>query len=103
MHTWCKFINLTSGITKGICYASYSSNSELTQQRSAIEADAAGKEADLERLGAFDPMPFQMIAVKRSLEQLRPNLLLADSVGLGKTIQVGMILTGKRDFHHIVV
>ncbi|WP_257235881.1 hypothetical protein [Nostoc sp. 'Peltigera malacea cyanobiont' DB3992] len=64
---------------------------------------AAAEEADLEGLGAFDPMPFQVIAVKRSLEQLQPSLLLADSVGLGKTIQVSMILTGKRDFHHIVV
>ncbi|MEH2354187.1 hypothetical protein [Nostoc sp.] len=64
---------------------------------------AAGEEADLEELGAFDPMPFEIIAVKRSLEQLRPSLLQADSVVLGKTIQVGMILTGKRDFHHIVV
>lgn len=59
---------------------------------------AAAEEADLEGLGAFDPMPFQIIAVKRSLEQLRPSLLLADSVGLGKTIQVSMILTGKRDY-----
>lgn len=52
-----------------------------------------GEEADLEGLGVFDPMPFQIIAVKRSLGQLRPSLLLADSVGLGKTIQVGMALS----------
>ncbi|WP_190240976.1 hypothetical protein [Nostoc sp. 'Peltigera membranacea cyanobiont' 210A] len=64
---------------------------------------AAGEEADLEELSAFDPIPFQIIAVKRSLEQLLPRLLLADLVELGKTIQVGIILTGKRDFHHIVV
>ena len=38
-------------------------------------------------------MQFQITAVRRSLEQLRPRLLLADAVGLGKTIQVGMILT----------
>ncbi|WP_207714157.1 DEAD/DEAH box helicase [Scytonema sp. UIC 10036] len=54
---------------------------------------ATGEEPDLVGLGAFDPMPFQMVAVRRSLEQLRPRLLLADAVGLGKTIQVGMILT----------
>jgi|GEM_PF-4671094 len=47
----------------------------------------------MEGLGVFDPMKFQMVAVRRSLEQLRPRLLLADAVGLGKTIQIGMILT----------
>lgn len=54
---------------------------------------AAGEEPDLQGLGAFDPMPFQVTTVKRALEQLRPRLLLADAVGLGKTIQVGMVLT----------
>ena len=54
---------------------------------------AAGEVPDLDGLGAFDPMPFQITSVKRALEQLRPRLLLADAVGLGKTIQVGMILT----------
>ena len=54
---------------------------------------AAGEVPDLDGLGAFDPMAFQVTSVKRALEQLRPRLLLADAVGLGKTIQVGMILT----------
>lgn len=54
---------------------------------------AAGEDPDLQGLGAFDPMAFQVTSVKRALEQLRPRLLLADAVGLGKTIQVGMILT----------
>lgn len=54
---------------------------------------AAGEEPDLVGLGAFDPMSFQVTSVRRALEQLRPRLLLADAVGLGKTIQVGMILT----------
>ncbi|MBD2511872.1 DEAD/DEAH box helicase [Nostoc muscorum FACHB-395] len=67
--------------------------SKLFLEAQLRQMPAAGEEADLEGLGAFDPMPFQIIAVKRSLEQLRPRLLLADAVGLGKTIQVGMILT----------
>ncbi len=54
---------------------------------------ATGIEPDLEGLGAFKPLKFQEETVRRALMQLRPRLLLADAVGLGKTIQVGMILT----------
>ena len=43
-------------------------------------------------MGAFSPMNYQKQAVQRALSQLRPRLLLADAVGLGKTIEVGMIL-----------
>lgn len=43
--------------------------------------------------GVFDPMPFQQATVRKALKQLRPRLLLADAVGLGKTIQVGMVLS----------
>lgn len=67
--------------------------SKLFLEAQLRQMPIAGEEPDLEGLGAFDPMSFQIIAVKRSLEQLRPRLLLADAVGLGKTIQVGMILT----------
>lgn len=52
-----------------------------------------GLEPALDSMGVFDPMNFQIETVKRALKQLRPRLLLADAVGLGKTIQVGMILT----------
>lgn len=48
---------------------------------------------DTKGMGAFSPMSFQEESARRALEQLRPRLLLADAVGLGKTIQVGMILT----------
>jgi len=54
---------------------------------------ATGIEPDLVGMGAFKPMPFQRQAVALALRQLRPRLLLADAVGLGKTIQVGMIVS----------
>ncbi|MCP4686745.1 MAG: DEAD/DEAH box helicase, partial [Desulfobacterales bacterium] len=49
-------------------------------------------EPHVEGMGAFKAMPFQVEAVRRAIAQLRPRLLLADAVGLGKTIEVGMIL-----------
>jgi ERCC4-related helicase len=54
---------------------------------------ATGIHPDLKGLGVFKPMKFQEEVVARALRQLRPRLLLADAVGLGKTIQVGMVLT----------
>ena len=54
---------------------------------------AAGVTPDLAGMGVFKPMKFQIEAVEWALRQLRPRLLLADAVGLGKTIQVGMILS----------
>lgn len=54
---------------------------------------ADGIEPDLTGMGVFKPMKFQIQTVEWALQQLRPRLLLADAVGLGKTIQVGMILS----------
>lgn len=54
---------------------------------------ATGVQPDLKGMGAFKPMNFQVQTVQWALKQLRPRLLLADAVGLGKTIQVGMILS----------
>ncbi|WP_255303768.1 helicase-related protein [Georgenia sp. 311] len=44
--------------------------------------------------GLADPLPYQVAAVRQALDpdNLRPRILLADAVGLGKTIEIGMIL-----------
>ncbi|HOY67832.1 MAG TPA: DISARM system SNF2-like helicase DrmD [Candidatus Ozemobacteraceae bacterium] len=42
--------------------------------------------------GAINPEAYQLVPVLRALEMPRVALLLADAVGLGKTIQAGMIL-----------
>lgn len=41
-----------------------------------------------------DPLDYQLSAVKSALsdERIRPRVLLADAVGLGKTLEIGMIL-----------
>ena len=41
-----------------------------------------------------DPLEYQHSAARRALsaESIRPRLLLADAVGLGKTLEIGMIL-----------
>jgi ERCC4-related helicase len=45
--------------------------------------------------GLVDVLPYQLRAVQQALdpENLRPRILLADAVGLGKTIEIGMILS----------
>ena len=42
-----------------------------------------------------DPLGYQQTAVRKALDpaNLRPRILLADAVGLGKTLEIGMILS----------
>ncbi|WP_311357809.1 DEAD/DEAH box helicase [Corynebacterium riegelii] len=43
----------------------------------------------------MDPLDYQLAAVKKALsdDNLRPRVLIADAVGLGKTLEIGMILS----------
>src|SRR5437773_3961964 len=50
--------------------------------------------------------PYQLVPVLRAIRMSRVRLLLADGVGLGKTIQAGLILTellARRLAHRILV
>ena len=40
-----------------------------------------------------DDLPFQREPFRKTTEQLQPRILIADAVGLGKTIEVGVMLT----------
>jgi SNF2 family DNA or RNA helicase len=43
--------------------------------------------------GAMDALPFQLEPTRRVLQQLRPRFLIADSVGLGKTLEAGALVS----------
>lgn len=43
--------------------------------------------------GAMDMLPFQLVPTQRALEQLRPRFLMADAVGLGKTLEAGILVS----------
>ncbi len=56
--------------------------------------------------GAIHPEAYQLVPVLRALEMPRVALMLADAVGLGKTIQAGMILRElmlRRRIHRVLI
>jgi len=65
---------------------------EATLRKTAVPIGAEGLTVSTQMLS--DPLDYQRSAVRQALsrDQLRPRILIADAVGLGKTIEIGMIL-----------
>ena len=42
---------------------------------------------------AMDPMPYQLDPAKLSLQRPRQRILIADTVGLGKTLEAGILMS----------
>ena len=60
---------------------------ESKLRQSALQGDAVvqGHRA------VMDALPFQLVPAHQVLRQLRPRLLIADTVGLGKTLEAGIL------------
>jgi superfamily II DNA or RNA helicase len=65
---------------------------ESTLRKTSVPIDGAALTVSTSMLA--NSLGYQETAVKRALdpENLRPRILLADAVGLGKTLEIGMIL-----------
>jgi len=56
--------------------------------------------------GRLDIAPYQLVPVMRALRMGRPRLMLADGVGLGKTVEAGLVmaeLIARRRAHRILI
>ena len=65
---------------------------EATLRKTAVPLDGTAVTVSAEMLA--DSLGYQQAAVRKALDQanLRTRILLADAVGLGKTLEIGMIL-----------
>ena len=65
---------------------------EATLRKTAVPLDGSALTVSADMLA--DPLGYQQTAVRKALDQanLRTRILLADAVGLGKTLEIGMIL-----------
>lgn len=79
----------------------------LVYHQAFLLEQALGSNAMLSvQAGRLRVEPYQLVPVLRAIRMSRPRLMLADGVGLGKTIQAGLILTeliARRLAHRILV
>src|SRR5258707_315341 len=67
--------------------------SRLYLEASLRQTVPTGAAVALGHLGAMDTLPFQLDPTRRVLQQLRPRFLIADAVGLGKTLEAGILVS----------
>lgn len=53
----------------------------------------SGSRVHLGHRAALDPLPFQLDPAVQALSQPRPRILIADAVGLGKTLEAGILVS----------
>jgi superfamily II DNA or RNA helicase len=73
---------------------------------SGLEADRRALPVASPLFGAIEAEAWQLVPVLRALEMPRVALMLADAVGLGKTVQAGMILRElmlRRRIHRVLI
>ena len=78
----------------------------LHQHACLLEQVLAPDDLLLAEPGRVQIEPYQLVPLMRALELPRPRLLLADGVGLGKTIEAGLIvceLIARRRAHRVLV
>jgi superfamily II DNA or RNA helicase len=68
-------------------------NSRLFLESLARRSPATDTKIHLGHKAAIDPVDYQLRPTARALKLLRPRFLMADGVGLGKTIEVGVLLS----------
>ena len=61
-----------------------------SQWRQKIPTDTALHVGDM---AAMDPMHFQLVPTQMSLRRPRQRILIADAVGLGKTLEAGIMIS----------
>jgi ERCC4-related helicase len=119
-------LRCASGDLRGLEWDILYPHEQVEPLRSALRPEAPGTLAAwrlhhiaclLEQMPGTDDMlatdpgrvaiePYQLVPLMRALEMPRPRLLLADAVGLGKTVQAGLIATeliARRRAHRILV
>ena len=68
-------------------------NSRLFLESLSRRSPATDTKIHLGHKAAIDPVDYQLRPTARALKLLRPRFLMADGVGLGKTVEVGVLLS----------
>jgi ERCC4-related helicase len=96
---WLPAENLVRIRDTALCFAAAETLDDSQAERTALRLMAHGLRSWNEITGALDrldvdPLPHQIQLVHRILSSNHCNWLIADDVGLGKTIEVGLLLAG---------